>query len=261
MVADPESQGRGPAARSAAIRDGQPAFPKRFYQEVEVRPAVAGFALVLDGKPARTPARNPVVLPSAALGHALTAEWLAVGQVIDPRLMPITRLVNTVLDGVSRNRAAVLAEIDRFAASDLLLYRAEAPDDLVRLQREWWDPITDWSREELGAPLLLTQGLMHVAQPAASLQRLTIAIATLAGESPATLFRVGALHVMTTLTGSALLAAAVGFGRLSAADAWKAAHVDEDFQISRWGEDAEAAARRANRWADMKTASDMFRLA
>lgn len=260
-MADVDGQGRGAAATSAVNRDRQPVFPNRFYQHAEVRLSEDGFALVLDDKPARTPARNPIVLPSAALGHALAGEWSAVGTVIDPRSMPMTRLVNTVIDGVARNQTAVLAEIGRFAGSDLLVYRAEAPEDLVKLQSEWWDPIVAWSRDDLRAPLVLTQGVMHVAQPAASLQHLTDTIVVLAGAGRSAPFRVGALHVMTTLTGSALLAAAVGAGRLSAEDAWSAAHVDENYQISFWGEDAEAASRRANRWVDMRTASEVFRLA
>ena len=150
-MADVDGQGRGAAATSAVNRDRQPAFPNRFYQHAEVRLSEDGFALVLDGKPARTPARNPIVLPSAGLGHALADEWSAVGTVIDPRSMPMTRLVNTVIDGVARNQVAVLAEIGRFAGSDLLVYRAEAPEDLVKLQSEWWDPIVAWSRDDLGA--------------------------------------------------------------------------------------------------------------
>ena len=260
-MADVDGQGRGAAATNAVNRDRQPAFPNRFYREADVLSAEDGFALVLDGKPARTPARNPIVLPSAALGHAVASEWSAVGTVVDPRSMPMTRLVNTVIDGVARNKAAVLDEIGRFAGSDLLVYRAEQPEELVRLQSGFWDPIVAWSKDELKAPMVLAKGVMHIAQPVSSLQHLIETTIALAGAGRSASFRVGALHVMTTLTGSALLALAVGAGRVSTEDAWSMAHVDEDYQISFWGEDAEATARRANRWVDMETAGDVFRLA
>ncbi len=236
------------------------ALPKRFYKVASAGPSEAGFALLLDGRAARTPGRNPLVVPRRALADALVGEWAAVGETIDPRNMPLTRIVNTVIDGVSHRRDEVMAEVKRFAASDLLVYRAAEPHDLVRFQRNAWDPVIAWARDHLGAEFLVTQGVVHVAQPPETLRRLSVGLDALVGSDPDAPFRAGALHVMTTLTGSALLAAAVAAGRLTATEAWSAAHVDEDFQISRWGEDDEAMQRRAMRWTEMAAASDVFRL-
>ena len=136
-----------------------------------------------------------------------------------------------------------------YAAADLLCYRAAGPRGLVEAQTKHWDPVLAWAKSALAAPLKLGQGIVHVAQPQASLDRLK---ETLAGRDP---FSLAALHVMTGLTGSALLALAVASGQMTPEEAWKAAHVDEDWQIAQWGEDEEAAARRANRRRDFAAAA------
>ena len=235
-----------------------PAFPKRFYQTANVAARQDGFALMLDGRLARTPAKSPLALPTREAAQAVANEWTAVVDVIDPRSMPMTRLANSVIDGVSVNTVAVLEEVVRYATSDLVVYRASDPVDLVRAQAAAWDPIVAWSRTELGAPLILTEGIVFVAQPPATLDRLAATVRALIGEGSAMPFRLGALHVITSLTGSALLGLAVAAGRVSGSEAWAAAHVDEDHQIARWGEDAEAAERRARRWIDMRTAAHLL---
>jgi chaperone required for assembly of F1-ATPase len=168
--------------------------------------------------------------------------------------MPLTRIANSAIDGVGPRRAEVEAEIVQYAASDLLCYRAEAPEALVRRQAELWDPILAWSRDRLGAELRIASGIMPVAQPEAARAALARALA------PFDSFGIAALHVITTLTGSALLALAHGHGHLDADAAWAAAHVDEDFQIGRWGEDAEAKARRVRRLGEMQAASRLLAL-
>ena len=256
-------QGNGIAASrgQGAGLGGMSVFPKRFYKDVAVEREGDTYVLRLDGRAARTPARNPVAVPTVGLAKVIAAEWEAVQDVIDPRRMPLTRFTNTVIDGVTRMQADVLAEINRFAGSDLLLYRAEEPPQLVRAQRQAWDPLIAWSRDELGAPLVLASGVVHVAQPTGALQRLADVLNAVAGAGLAAPFRIAGLHVMTTLTGSALLAAAVASARMSAEEAWTAAHVDDDYQIALWGADEEAAERRAARWIEMKAAADMLRLA
>lgn len=253
--------GNGAAQAIESTRASAPSFPKRFYASVSVEPASEGYAVLLDGRGARTPGRRPLVLPNRALADAVAAEWSAVGDTIDPRAMPVTRLVNTAIDGVSQRPAEVMAEIGRFAGSDLLSYRATEPAELVRAQREAWDPLIDWAERALGARLVLTEGVMHVAQPQASLERFERGLRSLARDDAASPYRVAALHVMTSLTGSAVLAAAVASDILPPEQAWAAAHVDEDYQASQWGEDAEAADRRAARKAEMMAASTVFRLA
>jgi chaperone required for assembly of F1-ATPase len=168
--------------------------------------------------------------------------------------MPLTRLVNSALDGVAGREAEVRAEIAKYAVSDLLCYRAEGPSELVRRQAVAWDPILAWAREALGARLSTAQGIVPVAQPEAATRAIESGLARL---DPLAL---AAHHVMTTLTGSALLALAHGHRRLTAEEAWAAAHVDEDWQISQWGEDAEAKARRDRRWSEMQAASRLLRL-
>jgi chaperone required for assembly of F1-ATPase len=220
-------------------------LPKRFYQGVSVAETEGGHAILLDGKQARTPARAALALPTAAAAALVAAEFEAQADVIDPVKMPVLRLTNTVIDGVAKEPDAVLEDILRFASSDLLCYRADSPDGLVERQNALWDPIIDWTREALGARLVLAEGVMHVEQPRPAIAAIGH---HLAGRSDP--YMLAALHLITSITGSALLALAVEAGRLDAEQAWEAAHVDEDWQIAHWGEDAEAMARRAMRKRD-----------
>ena len=130
---------------------------------------------------------------------------------------------------------AVAEEIVGYAASDMLCYRAEGPEDLVRRQRDAWDPVLTWAKEELGSPLNHVDGIVFAAQPSESLAVLAAEVANY------DLHRLAALHVITTLTGSALLALAVARRRLEPEAAWAAAHLDENYQIERWGADEEAS--------------------
>jgi chaperone required for assembly of F1-ATPase len=228
--------------------------PKRFYRTVSVDGAAPAFRVLLDGKPIRTPARRELALPARALAKAVAAEWEAQGEHIDPATMPLTRLVNSALDGVTGREPEVRAEIAKYAASDLLCYRAEEPAELAHRQGRAWDPVLAWAHEALGARLLLGQGIAPVTQPPAAGAAIDRALAGLDA------FALAAHHVMTTLTSSALLALAQARGRLTAEEAWAAAHVDEDWQISQWGEDAEAKARRDRRWEEMQAASRLLAL-
>lgn len=241
-------------------RAAAPTLPKRFYSAARTAPAEDGFALLLDGRPARTPQRNPLVMPTKALADALAAEWETAAEFIDPRKMPLTRLVNTTIDGVRDRQDAVLAEVHRFAGSDLVSYRADAPAELVEAQRAAWDPVVSWFQQHYGAAFVVATGVVHVEQPPQSLARVELALRDLAGRGSAAPYRVAALHAMTTLMGSALLAIAVAAGRLTDEAAWSAAHVDEDFQTSQWGEDVEAAPRRVARFEEMRAAGQVFRL-
>ena len=229
---------------------------KRFYQHVTTdTEGGEGAALKLDGKPVRTPGNAALRLPTRALAEAIAEEWRAQGERIDPLSMPLTRIANSTIDGVVGREGAVIDDIMAHAGSDLLCYRAPAPEGLVKAQETHWDPVLGWAKTTLGAPLFLAEGVAHVAQPEASLGRLREAL--LGGDA----FSLAALHVMTALTGSALLALAVAQGRLTPEAAWEAAHVDEDWQISQWGEDAEAAERRKNRRRDFAAAARTLALA
>jgi chaperone required for assembly of F1-ATPase len=213
-----------------------------------------GFPILLDGKAVRTPARAVLALPTRSLAEAVAAEWAAQFEHLDPATMPLTRLVNSAVDGVRGRETQVREEIANYAASDLLCYRACAPLPLVLREAELWDPILAWGREVLGVSLLVATGVMPVAQPAAARAALA---RTLAAHDA---FALAAVHVMTTLMGSALLALAHAQGRLGLEEAWAAAHVDEDWQVSQWGQDAEAAARRRRQWVEMASASRLLSL-
>ncbi|RXF75190.1 ATP12 family chaperone protein, partial [Hansschlegelia zhihuaiae] len=230
-------------------------LPKRFYKEAQVIVTAEGFAIALDGRHARTPARAPLALPTAALAEAVAEEWRAQGEAIDPSTMPLTRLANVAIDGVAQEAEAVAAEIVKYAGSDLVCYRAEGPERLVARQSELWDPVLAFAREELGARFMLAEGVMFVGQPEETLAAVDRATPR---DDP---FVLAALSTMTTLTGSALIALGVLRGRFTAAAAWEAAEVDEAWNAELWGADSEAEARRALRWRDMAAAARMAALA
>ena len=234
----------------AAQANMRPQPGRRFYKQVEVTEENGRFVLSLDGRRARTPGRNPLAHASRALMLHAAAEWERQSETIDPAYMPLTRLLNSAIDGVAHTMAETRADILRYAGSDLLCYRAEEPDTLVARQAHAFDPVLRWAADELGARFHVTAGVMHIAQPPQALAAIGAALE--AYNDPAAL---AALSVMTTLSGSALLALAVARGFLPPEAAWLAAHIDEDFQAERWGEDAEAMARRASRRREFDTAA------
>lgn len=240
------------SAMDAAQRLAKPALPKRFYRKAEAAPHAAGFAVLLDGRPTRTPARNHLAVPDRRLAEALAAEWDAQSAEIDPARMPLTRLVNSAIDRVSAEMEAVRDDIVRHAGSDLLLYRAEGPDSLAEREERLWGPVLAASEAALGTRFVLAGGIAHVAQDPATLAAVGRA---LAGYDALAL---AALHSMTTLTGSALIALAVARGEITAEQAWTAAHADEDWQADRWGRDEDAAAERARRWQEMAAAATVL---
>lgn len=225
------------------------ALPKRFYMEATAAEEESGHIVQLDGRSVRTPAGAVLVLPNAVAAKLVADEYAAQEEVIDPLTMPVTRLANTAFDGVAAAADAVLEDILKFSTSDLVCYRADAPDALVERQAEAWDPVLDWARGALGARFLLAEGVMHVEQP-----RETIGAVAIHLRKRAEPYRLAAIHLMTSLTGSALLALAVEAKALDAEAAWTAAHIDENWNIEHWGEDPEAAKRQANRKRDMMAA-------
>jgi chaperone required for assembly of F1-ATPase len=243
-----------------ARRDLQKSLPKRFYKEVGIEARPEGFALLIDGKPAKTPAKNVLAVSSAALGEAIAEEWRAQTDYIDPSNMPLTRISNSAIDGVATQIAATADEVAKYAGSDLVCYRAGEPRGLVEAQAEVWDPILAFARETLGARFVLAEGVMFVEQPEQARQAVHAAVHEIGREAAGAAFRLAALHVMTTLTGSALIAMAVAKGALDAETAWRAAHVDEDFQMQIWGKDEEALSRRSRRWLEMEAAAKLWRL-
>jgi chaperone required for assembly of F1-ATPase len=235
----------------AARRGARPALRRRFYETAAA--AAESFSVRLDDKPVHTPAGRVLAAPTLALAQAIAAEWDAQKDVIDPSTMPLTRLANAIIDGVADRPGPVAAELEQYLASDLLCYRAGAPDALVERQARAWDPILAWTSDALGARFAVGEGVVHVAQPQSALAAARAAI-------PDDPWRLGAVHAVTTLTGSALIALALLRGRISPEEAWHAAHVDEDWNIEQWGGDALAAERRAFRFAEMQAAALVLRL-
>lgn len=242
------AEGEGPMQR--AQQGMRPVLPKRFYKEARVAARDGLFALELDGKPARTPARNLLAAPTRNIGDALAAEWNALGETVDPAKMPLTRLLNVALDRVAGEADAVAADIARYANADLVCYRAGEPEGLVKAQQAAWDPVLGWAREALGARFLLAEGIVHVKQPESSLAAVRAEI-----ERMSRPFGLAALAAATALTGSVLIALMLARGGISADAAWAAAHVDEDWNIRQWREDAEAMKRRAARHTEFSAAA------
>lgn len=239
--------------RRAQIQMKRP-LPKRFYTEVTVSgDTETGFSILLDGKAVKTPARNALAVPTAALAELVAGEWQAQETEVDPGKMPATRIVNTALDGISADPQAVLEDILRFSSSDLICYRADTPEGLIARQAEGWDPVLDWAAGALGARFICIEGVIHREQP-----REAIAAFGATLRKYETALELACLHTITTLTGSALLTLAFAEGELSAEEAWRLAHIDEDWTIEHWGEDAEAAARRAWRKGEMLAAAAVF---
>jgi chaperone required for assembly of F1-ATPase len=217
-------------------------LPKRFYTDVAIKLHEERFAVTLDGRIARTPARHVLSLPTLAAAEVLAAEWQAQEVEINPAKMPATRLVNAALDHVSVQMGEVAADISKYVMSDLVCYRATDPAGLVEMQAAAWDPVVTYAHQRLGVRLLLAEGILHRAQPAEAEPAMRRAVGTI--KDPIAL---AGLHVMTTLSGSCLIALMAAEGVLDVDAAFNAASIDEQWSAQVWGEDAEATHRMALR--------------
>ena len=209
--------------------------PKRFWTQAEAVPRDAGFTVELDGRPVKTPYKSALIVPTRAMAEAIAAEWQAQTDLIDPTTMPATRAANSAIDKVAAQHADVVDLLAAYGENDLLCYRAAQPEALVAAQSAAWDPWLAWAAQALDAPLRVTVGVMPVDQPAESLARLRARVAGFDN------FELTGFHDLVQLSGSLVLAFAVAMGKLTAAEAWSLSRIDEDFQISQWGDDAEAA--------------------
>jgi chaperone required for assembly of F1-ATPase len=225
---------------------------KRFYANAGITETTGGFSITLDDKPVRTPSRHPLAAPTRDIAEAMAAEWDAQKEIIDPTTMPLTRLANSVIDAVANRVEAVADDVAKYFHSDMLFYRAGHPLALVAREAAHWDPVLFWAADTLGAHFILTEGIVHVRQP-------DQAVAAARAVLPADPWSIAALHVVTTLTGSALLALALMRGLLDQDQVWAAAHVDEDWNSEQWGVDEEVAARRAARLVDFRAAASVLK--
>lgn len=227
---------------------------KRYYKIVAIEPTNEGYLVTLDGSPLRTPGKRQVRLPNLALAEALALEWRTQMEFIELPRMGLNALVNDAIDYVNLNRAAIIGEIAAYGGSDLLCYRAEAPSALVARQMAAWDPLLEWAQQRYSARLQVTRGILHVAQDEAAIAALKV------GFKDADIFTLAALRLAVGMCGSLVLALALYEGRLDPEAAWQAAQLDEDWQRERWGEDAEATARRNNGYTALMCAGQMLRL-
>lgn len=228
---------------------------KRFWKEAAAAPdAEGGHAILLDGRPVRTPLRASLAVPSAELAAAIVAEWNEVAGDIDPRAMPLSGLANASIDRVAPDAASFAAGLARYAESDLLCYRAADPPPLVERQAAAWDPLLDWARHRYDIGFVTAEGIIHRAQPDATIARLGEAVAAL---DP---FTLAALSKIVTIGGSLVIALALLEGEITPDDAFDTAHLDELWQAEQWGEDDLATDARENHRADFLAAARFLAL-
>ncbi|WP_455474940.1 ATP12 family chaperone protein [Bartonella sp. B30(2025)] len=232
----------------------QHTLPKRFYKEVEIVCEEIGFSILLDKAPVKTPARRHLIVPTESLAMLVAQEFDNQKEVINPVKMPITRIVNTVIDGIMDDMQAVFEDLLRFVTCDMIFYRAQAPKELAQRQCEHWDPLLDWAEEKLGSRFNLTEGIMHVEQPRESIQAVSNYLRKI--ESP---YILAALHTMTTLTGSALIALIVFANKIDLEHAWNIAHLDENWVMEQWSADKEAMERLAYKKAEFNAAAAIIK--
>ncbi len=214
---------------------------KRFWKAATAEPCEGGYAVRLDGRAVKTPAKAAFVVPTLALAQAAAAEWDAQESVVKPDSMPVTRAINSAIDKLSVQFDEVVGLLAAYGASDLLCYRATGPEGLVARQAAGWDPLLDWAAQALGTPLVTTAGIIHIDQPADSIARLHVLTAAFDR------FRLAAFHDLVAISGSLILAFAVTHGRLSPEEAFDLSRIDEAWQVEIWGVDEEAAALEAAR--------------
>ena len=227
---------------------------KRFWKDAVAVESEDGWSVELDGKPMRTPARQPLAVPTSALAQAIADEWKAVGETVDPRGVPLTGLANAAIDRVAPDRQAFAAGLARYAEGDLACYRAEGPDALVERQVKSWDALLGWARRRFDVDFRTTAGILHVDQPTATVERLAHAVGALDA------FRLAGLSPLVTIGGSLIAALGVLEGAFSAERAWEAVSIDERWQLEQWGADAEAEAALENRRRDFFAAAHFLEL-
>ena len=222
---------------------------KRFWKSVEVAREENGWAIRLDGRPVRTPARVELKVPGERLAEAIAEEWRAAGEEFDPRALPLTGIANAAIDIVEPDRRAFGGGLARYAEADLACYRSDWPPELVSRQENAWDELLGWARRRYDVDFSTTSGLMHVPQPPATIERLAHAVAALDS------FRLAALSPLVTIGGSLIAGLAVLEKAMSPEKAWQAVSIDEHWQLEQWGSDSEAQTALANRERDFFAAA------
>lgn len=227
---------------------------KRFWKTAAVVERDAGFGVELDGRPVNTPNKTPLVVPTIVMAQAIAVEWDAQVDKIDPLTMPVTRGANSAIDKVAPQQPEVVADLANYGDSDLLCYRAAGPAELVARQAEKWDPVLDWAADVFGARLNVGEGVMHVAQDAALLQKLHAEVAEF------TNFELAGVHDLIAISGSLILALSVTRQAMAAEAAWLLSRLDEHWQVELWGADEEAAEHEALKRAAFLNAARFYEM-
>jgi len=227
---------------------------KRFWEDVDIEQEGECWEVRLDGRPVKTPARAPLAVPTSTLAEAIAEEWRAVGKTIDPRAMPLTGLANAAIDRVVPDRHAFAKGLANYAEADLACYRAEGPRPLVERQEEAWDALLAWARRRFDIDFVTTSGLMHVAQPRATIEQLSHGVSALEA------FHLAGLSPLVTVGGSLVAALAVLEKAITPDDAWLSVSIDDRWQLEQWGADAEAEAALENRRRDFLPAAKFLQL-
>ncbi len=225
---------------------------KRIWKTTKTIKADGGYGIALDGRPVRTPAKVPLVVPTQALADLIAAEWQAQNDKIDPTTMPATRMANAAIDKVTHQFDEVADMIAAYGDSDLLCYRAPAPVELLDRQAEKWDPLLDWAHETLNARLVPVSGIMHQPQDQAALARLAAQVHAL------TVFELSAFHDLVAISGSLIIGFAVAKGLADQQELWNVASLDELWQEEQWGRDDDAYALRQRKKQDFFDAGQFF---
>jgi chaperone required for assembly of F1-ATPase len=227
---------------------------KRFYKTAAAVETDQGYAVQLDGRPVKTPAKSVLILPGRALADAVAAEWEAQGEDIDAHEMRLTRLANSAIDRVVEHRDNVISEIAGYAETDLVCYRSEFPEELADHQAAGWDPLVSWARDRHGVELEITTGLLPIEQSRACIDTVRAVVATFDA------FALAGLHMVTVSSGSVVIGLAVAENKIDGTAAWEVSLIDETFQLTEWGEDPDATKRRAGLRADIAAGDAFLRL-
>ena len=227
---------------------------KRFWTDAEAVEEAGGWAILLDGRPLRTPARASLLLPSRGLADAIVEEWRQAPDDVNPRAMPLTGLANAAVDRIASDQGTFAASVAKYAEADLICYRAEGPPALVARQHELWDPLLAWARRRFDVEHRVTTALLHVPQPDETVKRLQLAVTRL---DP---FVLAGFSQLVTIGGSLVAGLAIVEQAFSVDQAWNAVSIDEHWQLEQWGSDAEAEAALENRKRDFFVAAQFVAL-
>ncbi len=227
---------------------------KRFWDTARVEKCEAGFAVLLDKRPLKTPLKNPVIVPTKGFAEKIAGEWAAVESKIHKHQMPFTRFGEATLDAAASEHAEIVSNLTGYGETDLLCYRAETPVELITRQAENWDPLLDWAAHALAAPLNKTQGIMAIAQPRSSVEKLRACVEQF------DLFQLTAFYDLVKISGSLVIALAVARNHIDASTGWQLSRLDDLWQIEQWGTDDEAQMLAESRQRDFETADLALRL-